>query len=659
MIDFECPHCTRMLRISEDHLGAEGACRYCGGRILVRPGVKQPPEVNQSPDDWNGMLAEVPQTDPTTEKERTVANANGPTPEKPEASVLARPDYLETNLTILQTLLTQSRSDVERLARELELARNARIESDVARDIAEARAKRMEERLVAESARTDFNVLAADLERAITQLAQSRAEVERLAKDLEVERSAKIRAEITGRLLESHLKRLQHDIDPNQDEFVNTIAEVSAEASAEISAEMLNAEAKMFSKPLEEHKMGVNTLTLMPEVNADLPLNEANPPITSVKSPTLNLGKIRPEPHRRSPVFTVLLVILLSVLSALAAITYVPQFQGVRDGLLAKFRAETVTETPIQEITPSVAPGSQSSQSETTPAPVEPVTPTPEKVTINENINGMVRDAETGAAMGNVDLRITGEAAGAEGIDLRSAQDGSFTLLGSQLGYGSLTIECMTPPEGYAPSSPYPAVRQKDQSTPPVEIKLAKKNPAEATASPIKLSGRVLTAKGQPAPGFSVWASVDGETAKIVTKTNADGAYEFACASGTVNLCAAGLGTVQSEVAELKLSPSEQTVTHDLTLAVSGRIVVKLKGLDGEIKDKVEVCTLKYLDNIAASPELMQIDGKTLVVPYLVPGKYDLGFTIAGHRSVYKPNIIVPADGSDVEVEATLTVEKP
>ena len=638
MIDFECPHCARMLKISEDHLGEEGACRYCGGRIRVQPVVKQPQ------DDWNGMLAEVP---PKTEKEQKVANTDDPTPEKPEASVLARPDYLETNITILQTLLTQSRSDVERLARELELARNARIESDVARDIAEARAKRMEERLVAESARTDFNVLAADLERAITQLAQSRAEVERLAKDLEVERSAKIRAEITGRLLETHLKRLQHDIDPNQDEFVNSIAE--------ISPEMLDAETSMLTQAVEEPEPATNTQILKQDIPIEIPQDTEISARTPIETPTLNLGKIRPESRRQSPVFTVLLVILLSVLCALVIVSYVPQFQGIRNELFSKFQFSIGKE----ELTPEASSPATPISPETTPKPVEATTPPPENAAINENIDGMVRDAATGAAIGNVDLHVSGEAAGPAGIDLRSAQDGSFTLLGSQLTYGSLAIECITPPEGYSPSIPLSVVRQKDKSTPPLEIKLSKKSPTEAAVNQIKLIGRVLTAKGQPAPGFSVWASINGETAKIVAKTNAEGAYEVSCPSGKVNLCAAGLGTAQSEVAFLNLSPTEPTATCDLTLPVTGRIVVKISDLEGDIKDKVEVCTLKTPNDIAADPNLMQIEGKTLVVPYLVPGTYDLGFTIAGHRPVYRPNLVVNAEGGDVEVETPLTVAKP
>jgi DNA-directed RNA polymerase subunit RPC12/RpoP len=35
MIDFECPHCSRRLKVPEAYLGAMGNCAHCGGQITV------------------------------------------------------------------------------------------------------------------------------------------------------------------------------------------------------------------------------------------------------------------------------------------------------------------------------------------------------------------------------------------------------------------------------------------------------------------------------------------------------------------------------------------------------------------------------------------------------------------------------------------------
>ena len=638
MIDFKCPYCNRILRISEEHLGAEGSCRHCGGRILVHP-----PSPQSAADDWNGMLADVSPAESEKKMNHPPAESS---PEKQESSVLARPEYLETNITILQTLLTQSRADVERLARELELARNARVEADVARDIAEARAKRMEERLVAETARTDFNILAADLERAITQLAQSRAEVDRLAKELELERSAKIRAEITGRLLESHLKRLQHDIDPNQDEFVNAITEVSDELLAAEGPKSVSIGDK--SEPDEPILPFENVSPQEP-----LPIPEKSP-FEQVAPSTLNLGKIRPKSHRIHPVFIVLLVVVLPVLGALAAITYLPQFKEVRDKLLTRIHSIASQPKPVLPFPESPQPTTATP----TTQPQSQPEPSPNATSPSENITGIIRDAETGDPIGNVDLHVSGEASGTpSGIDLRSAQDGSFTLLGSHLGYGSLTIECPTPPEGYAPLIPYPLIRQKDQPIPTVEIKLTKAKNTAAAQNQVIISGKVLTAKGQPVPEASIWASINGENAQMVATANTEGTYEFPCVPGEIHLCATYSSILEGILTVLTPAPTEKMMTRDLTFPPTGRIIVKIKGQKGKFEGNVEACTLKTPKTLEASPKLMKIEGDSLVVPYLLPGTYDLGFVITGFRSVHKPNLVVPENAGDVEVEVTLEPE--
>ena len=35
-LDFECPHCRRVLKIPTEYLGKKGTCNKCGKKIMVR-----------------------------------------------------------------------------------------------------------------------------------------------------------------------------------------------------------------------------------------------------------------------------------------------------------------------------------------------------------------------------------------------------------------------------------------------------------------------------------------------------------------------------------------------------------------------------------------------------------------------------------------------
>lgn len=53
MIDFECPHCCRRLKVPEAYLGAMGNCAHCGRQITIwvaPPGLSQGPRNGKAPE---------------------------------------------------------------------------------------------------------------------------------------------------------------------------------------------------------------------------------------------------------------------------------------------------------------------------------------------------------------------------------------------------------------------------------------------------------------------------------------------------------------------------------------------------------------------------------------------------------------------------------
>jgi len=99
VIEFKCPICTRVLKISPEHAGEEGACRYCGGRIVV-------------PTDIQSLSDEAtPDFSPSPPKPRNDADT---------ARLQEQIEGLKTTVRTLQTQLEQSRDEVQQLAGQLE-----------------------------------------------------------------------------------------------------------------------------------------------------------------------------------------------------------------------------------------------------------------------------------------------------------------------------------------------------------------------------------------------------------------------------------------------------------------------------------------------------------------------------------------------------------
>ena len=96
MIDVECPHCKRILKISEKYIGVEGACKHCGGRLVIA--VDTPPSAFE-PSPHAARPADHVSPELGTQQETINA--------------------LTANIEVLHAQLSQSRQDIERLAKEM------------------------------------------------------------------------------------------------------------------------------------------------------------------------------------------------------------------------------------------------------------------------------------------------------------------------------------------------------------------------------------------------------------------------------------------------------------------------------------------------------------------------------------------------------------
>ncbi len=209
MIDVECPHCKRILKISEKYIGVEGACKHCGGRLVIADDT--PPS----------------EFEPSAHGERPVDRVPPELVAKQETIT-----ELTANIEVLHARVSQNRHDIERLAKDLETERVARAEAAVARDVALVRVKCLDMNLAAIGEKVEDGALRAEFECSGAQLAQSRTDVGRLANELETERAARIRAETAYRMMELRTRRVQ-------EQFRRLIQEKSgpkAEAAVPVSA---------------------------------------------------------------------------------------------------------------------------------------------------------------------------------------------------------------------------------------------------------------------------------------------------------------------------------------------------------------------------------------------------------------------------------------
>jgi len=160
VIEYQCPHCQRVLKVPEKFIGIEGACNYCGARLTIQADVVASPPGSAETGLGEGLH----------EQSRYDASLPGEAPAPESHSAHAR-------------------QNLERLAKELESERIARLEADAAREVAEERVRHLERKMAETiSQRSENALLRADLDRVEAKLAQSAREVQRLAEELEAAR---------------------------------------------------------------------------------------------------------------------------------------------------------------------------------------------------------------------------------------------------------------------------------------------------------------------------------------------------------------------------------------------------------------------------------------------------------------------------------------
>jgi hypothetical protein len=256
-----------VLKVPEKFIGIEGACNYCGARLTIQADVVASPPGSAETGPGEGLH----------EQSRYDASLPGEAP-------------------ALESHSAHARQNLERLAKELESERIARLEADAAREVAEERVRHLE-RKVAEtiSQRSENALLRADLDRVEAKLAQSAREVQRLAEELEA-------------------ARLTHGVEIiARSEALSTVADASAggsESGGPAGANVVAAHVgprTAAGRPISRGRRLVPILTLVIVVALLLAVSLWRPSTESLKTrikPTLDMlrGKIASKGEPPMPV---------------------------------------------------------------------------------------------------------------------------------------------------------------------------------------------------------------------------------------------------------------------------------------------------------------------------------------------------------------------
>jgi hypothetical protein len=264
-------------------------------------------------------------------------------------------------------------------------------------------------------------------------------------------------------------------------------------------------------------------------------------------------------------------------------------------------------------------------------------------------IRGIVVDAESGSPVAAAKLTLTGDAAPSEeGFPVVSGDDGTFTIDPAQVGYGNFTIKAAGLPEGYRAATLYQGARQQSVATPPVAIEFTKSG-----FKKVIVSGRVLTADGQPAKGLPVFRiSRDGGEQKLATADDA-GEYRVETPKWPLRLFATGPGNLRSEVVELSPELGEH-VRRDIIMPATGRIVLNVRKPDDSVPESLDGFSLKCGAQEIKAADLIARDGDTFVLPWLAPGEYELTFKSAGFRDVSLKGLVIDEQHKEVKSDVRL-----
>jgi hypothetical protein len=386
VIEYQCPHCNRILKVPEKFIGLEGACSFCGTRLTIPADV----------------VASEP-TDPPS------STANG-------SLISGSPESAAH--------VAQTRLNTERHAKELEAERIARLEAEAAREVAEARILHLEKRVAEAIAEKSENVLSrADVECTEAQLAQSRRDVERLAKELEAERALRMRAEAACGAVEKEVRLLDQYAD-----------------------------------------MGPQALRRTP-----IPVRPQTGPVC---------------PASRARRFASILILVLVVAFLLAVSLWRPSTESIRkiispalEKISGKLPGTTRRDdaSPLQQVDKRLDPATSESPDVIADPGVQQVEPALHLEDTASLPHGEVVDADTGKCLPRVALTLIGDATGGKKVVVTTGSDGTFDVKLSEIGYGAFKIECETLPKGYLSAVGYTGVREIGVPLEPIVIQLSKK----------------------------------------------------------------------------------------------------------------------------------------------------------------------------------------
>ena len=193
VIEIQCPNCQRTLKVPEKYVGTEGACNYCGGRVQVQ--VKpQPATVAPLPAEGSGLL---------------------------------------------QAQLAEARGEIVRLLEATESARLVREKAETERDSALSRMAELEA-AAAQAAERERNLASkVELDRAQTELAETRQRAESLERELETQREKARRAEAHLREVRGRLAAVVEDLSGVGDQPAGAETPASADFTPAAAAAIL------------------------------------------------------------------------------------------------------------------------------------------------------------------------------------------------------------------------------------------------------------------------------------------------------------------------------------------------------------------------------------------------------------------------------------
>ncbi len=444
MIDYQCPHCKRMLRISEKFIGLEGACHYCGARIVVEasmPEGESPPEVEE------------------------------------------QPEVFQDALDLVRTQLANSRRDNERLAREVETLKAERLEREAqlnealarVRDLEEApdRAQQAEqpevlpdEPLVERAPEDDSEPIAPAPQREIVPVAPAirRTDHKRLVLALVLfgvalvlltgslwmppmnpKRAGSLEGKTGTDSLFGSLKSVSVPAFPGTPK--SDVVPVFPEKKDEPPAPVTGGIEAVATYYLARAQTGTNEV---PAAKAALIVvrqasdNAYDPPEQWKECESDGTGK--------------------AVLDGLTPGRYLvrERFDGARD-----------TWKPLD-------PATVDAQDLVTVQPGQTAHCTVRIVDNASAVQGSVVDAKTAKPIPGATLSVSGEATGHDSLLVTSSEDGSFRIDPREMGYGPFTIRCTAPPKGYsAAKAESSGTRQPGAATGPVRIALSKRAKAK------------------------------------------------------------------------------------------------------------------------------------------------------------------------------------